>query len=149
MRNNLLIPNRYKVIGWMTFLIFTALGLAFEYLEFRIPSFQIYFPKDDGIFDGYNLTNELAIIGMVISLLTIAFAKEKNEDENISFLRLKSWQWSVLASYAILILLTLLVYGLNFYGALVYNMFTVLLVFIVKFNWSLYQFKKEGLQDEK
>lgn len=151
MKNTLLLPNQYKVYGWITFLIFSVLGLACMYLEFKIPGFQMYNPTSQGFldFNDYNLTNEFALTGVVFGLLMIAFAKEKNEDEYISHLRLRSWQWSVLVSYMILIVIVFAVYGAAFFNVLFYNMFTVLLVFIIKFNSSLYRLKREGSRDEK
>lgn len=151
MKNTLLLPNRYKVYGWIIFLIFAMLGLACLYFEFKIPGFQLYNSPSQGLldFNDYNLTNELALTGVVLGLLLIAFAKEKNEDEYISHLRLKSWQWSVLVSYLILIVIVFAVYGTTFFSVLFYNIFTLLLVFIGKFNYSLYALKKEGSKDEK
>ncbi|MBC7614824.1 MAG: hypothetical protein H7202_02035 [Pedobacter sp.] len=151
MKNTFLLPNRYKVYGWIIFLLFSAIGLACMYLEFKIPGFQVYSRQSEGFldFNDYNLTDEFALTGVVIGLLMVAFAKEKNEDEFIAYLRLKSWQWSVLASYVILIVIVFTVYGGAFFGILFYNIFTVLLVFIAKFNFSLYQLKKAGSTDEK
>ncbi len=152
MKNSLLIPNRYKVYGWVVFLLFTCLGLACMYNEFKIPGFQLYNPsmatvndKNDSVsldFGDYNLTNELALAGVIIGLLMIAFAKEKKEDEYISFLRLKSWQWSILISYLIFLICVFSFYGTVFWVVLIYNVFTVPVVFIVKFNYSLYQLRK-------
>ncbi len=151
MKNTLLLPNKYKVIGWVTFLSFAALGLACIYLEFEISGFQLYYPKKQGLFDfsQYNLTNEFALFGTTIGLLMITFAKEKTEDEYISLLRLKSWQWSVLISYIILIVLNFSIYGMDFLRFLTYNLWTILIVFVIKFNWSLHKFRKEELANEK
>ena len=121
MKNTLLLPNKYKVIGWVTFLIFTVFGLTCVYLELKIPGFQLYYPKQDGFldFDQYNLTEELSLTGITLGLLMIVFAKEKIEDEYISMLRLKSLQWSVLISYLILIVLNFSVYGMAFLSILI------------------------------
>lgn len=151
MKNTLLLPNNYKVIGWVTFLLFAALGLFCMYLDFKIPGFQFFYAKESSFLDfrDYNLTNELALTGIVVGLLMVAFAKEKTEDEYISQLRLRSWQWSILISYIILIILNFSVYGTDFWMALVYNLWTTLIVFIIKFNFSLYKLRGEGTGDEK
>ncbi len=151
MKNPFLLPNQYKVYGWIAFILFSILGLFCMYGEFKIPGFQLYSAKDQGIldFNDYNLTNELALIGVITGLLMIAFAKEKKEDEYISYLRLKSWQWSVLISYLILIIITLAFYGSTFFGILFYNVFTLLIVFILKFNISLYLLRREESVYEK
>lgn len=147
-QNTLLLPNRYKAIGWLIFLLFTVLGFFCILMEFKIPGFQLYHGIG-GLTEDYNLTNELAVFGVTMGLLMIVFAKEKCEDEYISMLRLKSLQWAVLLSYMILIVLNFSVYGLGFLMLLIYNMWTTLIVFIIKFNWSLYKLRKETLKNEK
>ncbi len=141
MKNSLLIPNRYKVLGWIIFLIASALHIAVNLFE--IPFLKIEFQ----LIRGYDWADasgldEIIFSFVLIGLLLISFAKEKNEDEYISFLRLKSWQWAVLISYAILFFANWLIYGTMYLAFMVYNMFTVLLVFIIKFNYSLYLLKK-------
>lgn len=110
--------------------------------------FEMPFPKIEfQLIKGYAWADESGLDEIIFSfvligLLLISFAKEKNEDEYISFLRLKSWQWAVLISYGILFFANWLIYGSMYLAFMVYNMFTVLLVFIIKFNFSLYMLKK-------
>lgn len=143
MKNSLLLPNRYKVLGWIIFLIAASLHIA-------VNLFEIPFPKVDfQLISGYAWADESGLDEIIFSftligLLLISFAKEKNEDEYISFLRLKSWQWAVLISYGILFFANWLIYGTMYLAFMVYNMFTVLLVFIIKFNYSLYLLRKGG-----
>ena len=105
--------------------------------------------KNAELFADYNLTNELALAGLLIGLMMISFAKEKMEDEYLSLLRLKCWQWSVLISFGVLFILNFVFYGTAFYSFLIYNMFTVPLIFIAKFNFSLYLLRREREEDEK
>lgn len=86
-----------------------------------------------------NLTDELASLGIIIGLLFIAFSREKVEDEMIGQLRLEALQWSVYANYLILALAILTLYNEAFFNVMVYNMFTVLLVFIGRFRWLIYR----------
>ena len=72
-------------------------------------------------------------------LILIAFSKEKTEDEMIGQLRLESLQWSVYANYLVLALAIMLVYDSAFFNVLVYNMFTMLVVFIARFRWLIYR----------
>ncbi|MBC7617156.1 MAG: hypothetical protein H7202_13905 [Pedobacter sp.] len=149
MKNSLLLPNKYKVFGWVIFLLFATLGIFCMLIDFKIQGFQIYkFVGGSFNFEDYNLTNEFAVFGITIGLLMIVFTKEEIEDEYISVLRLKSLQWAVLLSYVVLIVLNFSAYGLVFLILLVYNIWTTLLIFIIKFYWSLYKLRKEGLQDE-
>lgn len=148
MKNSLLIPGKYKVIGWIIFILSACLGIATMYWEFKIPGFALPIKNID-LFVDYNLTNEFALGGLVIGLMMISFAKEKMEDEYLSLLRLKCWQWSVLISFGVLFILNFVFYGTAFYSFLIYNMFTVPLIFIVKFNFSLYLLRREREEDEK
>lgn len=151
MKNSLLLANKYKVFGWVIFLVFVALGIACMQLDFKIPGFALYNHTQDGLLDfiDYNLTNELALTGITVGLLMIVFTKEKVEDEYIAMLRLKSLQWAVLLSYVILFIVNFSFYGLTFLVLLVYNLWTTLIVFIVIFYWSMFKLNKEGQKDEK
>ena len=153
MKNMFLIPNRFKLIGLAIFILFALIGLGSMYLEIAPSFFKFSVGNCDGQ-DGLdcaevNFLNTIAFAGTIIGLLLISFSKEKSEDEYISFLRLKSWQWSVLISYTILIILNFCVYSTPFLAVMLYNMFTVLIVFIIKFNYSMYSLRKEGGNDEK
>ncbi|GAB3699375.1 hypothetical protein GCM10027592_25390 [Spirosoma flavus] len=85
-----------------------------------------------------NLTDELAGIGIIMGLMLIAFSREKVEDEMISQLRLEALQWSVYVNYFILAIAMLTIYDSAFFDVMIYNMFTVLLVFIVRFRWLIF-----------
>ncbi|MEH3115916.1 hypothetical protein [Pedobacter terrae] len=157
MKNSLLISSKYKVLGWIIFICFATLGIFCMVEGFEIPGFQLLSTIEQtgedsvsmDLFGTYNLTNELALLGITVGLLMIVFAKEKIEDEFISMLRLKSLQWAVLLSYIVLIVINFTAYGLNFLSLLVYNLWTVLIIFIIRFYWSLYRLKKEEVTDEK
>jgi hypothetical protein len=56
----------------------------------------------------------------------------------IGQLRLEALQWSVYANYLVLAIAILTVYDMAFFTVLIYNMFTVLLVFIVRFRWLIF-----------
>ncbi len=153
MKNSLLIPNKYKVLGWILFLAFAVLGLFCMIDDFQISGLElnIFNMEKEGLVDfrNFNLTNEIAFLGITVGLLMIVFAKEKVEDEFIAMLRLKSLQWAVLISYIILLVLNFSVFGLTFLMMLVYNLWTVLIVFIIKFTIALYKLRKEEVVDEK
>ena len=56
----------------------------------------------------------------------------------MSQVRLESLQWSVYLNCALLLIALLAVYEEAFFYVMVYNMFTVLIFFIVRFNFVLY-----------
>lgn len=149
MNTNLLFPHRYRLIGWIIFIPSLVLGLLYLYTEFRL-SFLTFGKPDDNASIGalfgpwpINLTDELAALGLIIGLLFIAFAREKHEDEMIQHLRLESLQWSVYANYIILSLAIMLIHGSPFLSVMIYNMFTILLVFVIRFRILLYKNSRE------
>lgn len=99
------------------------------------------------------LINDIVIVGTIISLMLIAFSKEKMEDEYVSTLRLESLQWAIYCNFALLIIFTVLINGIDFFTISIYNMFTPLFFFILRFNYLLHfksyesELKKGGLHD--
>ena len=119
MKSYLLLPSRYKWIGAIIFIPSLVLGILVQAKDFvfdflTLPSS----PRKDGLSNVFNsdetinLTDELALTGIIVGLLFIAFAKEKHEDEFINKLRLESLQWALLVNYILLLAATWLVHGL-------------------------------------
>ena len=89
-----------------------------------------------------NFTNELAAIGVALSLIFIAFSREEIEDEYIMKLRLESLLVAVLVNYGLLLLAIAFIYSMGFFLALVYNMYTILILFIARFYWVKHKQQK-------
>lgn len=135
-----LLPYRVKRLGWIILLPSLLLGVMVMYFEFEIPGFELTIPYStflSGKSMPNNLTDELVAIIVIVSLALIAFSEEKEEDEWVSKIRLESLQWGVYANYILLILAILFVYDMHFFEALVYNMYTILILFISRFNYVL------------
>jgi hypothetical protein len=77
--------------------------------------------------------------------MLIAFSKEKIEDEAIQFFRLASLQWAVIVNYVVLIICILGLYGGIFFSVMTYNMFTILIIFIIRFRYVLFQHNKASV----
>ncbi len=158
MSNKLLLPNRYKRIGWVILIPSTILGILLCFNEFgaawmHAPVFAI---ANDGINDNYkyfivkdaNITNTLIGSLFIIGAMLVSFSKEKNEDEFIAEIRLSSLLWAVCVSYILLLIAFVFVYGTPFFDVMIYNMFTVLIIFIIRFNYILHKNTKT-VADEK
>jgi hypothetical protein len=141
-----LFPHVFKRAGWIIgiLLVLLFLSLRSEVGQNYSDSLQSWAKQKS--WSGYTetLTN-VFIIGFVIALILIAFSREKQEDEMIQKLRLQALQWSIYANYLVLILCSLLFYWLDFVNVLIFNMYTVLVVFIVMFRWTLHRMNKESL----
>lgn len=141
MKASNLLPYKVRRVGWLILLPSFFLGIMVMYFEFEIPGFEAAIPYSTTFFSRKpmlnNLTDELVAIIVIVSLGLIAFSEEKEEDEWVSKIRLESLQWSVYANYILLILAILFVYDMHFFEALVYNMYTILILFILRFNYVL------------
>ena len=151
MNSRFLLPHKYRLTGWIILIPFLILGILSVHLDYEIPwlGVRVSIPGSfgEGFFqdsDYENFTNEVAALGVLIGLLFIAFSREKIEDEYIAKLRLDSLLVAVLGNYLLLFLAIVLLYGFNFFYALVYNMYTVLILFIARFHWV-----KRGLKHEE
>lgn len=158
MSNFRLLPNRYKTLGWYLLIPAILVGMVliiFDYDAFAVntKAFAIY---SDEIFSKSksfqcietNITPTLIGLLFIIGALLVAFSKEKSEDEYISSLRLTSLQWAILVNYVLLFLSFLFIYGLGFINVMVYNMFTVLIIFIARFNYVLFLSKKSASNEK-
>ncbi|CAN5300242.1 hypothetical protein BH09BAC4_BH09BAC4_22760 [soil metagenome] len=143
MKTKWLFPHQYRLVGWFIFVPSAILGLAMMYGNLQL-TFLTLSAKVDTLFEYSNLTDELAGIGTIIGLFIIAFSREKVEDEMISQLRLEALQWSVYANYIILIIAILTMYDTAFFNVMIYNMFTVLIIFLLRFRFSVYRLSQSA-----
>lgn len=159
MKLNFLFPNKFKRIGWFTLIPSAIIGLStliYEYepsfLDFNVPAIFVdeLFSVNKKTFRMVtnNILNEILGVLIIISTFFVAFSKEKSEDEYISKIRFESLAWAVYFNYAILILTLLFIYDFAFLWVMVFNMFTVLLFFIVRFNWQISKLKKSASYEE-
>lgn len=156
MKTQLLLPNYYKVIGLVILLLSTALWIYVtvsgndlpiaETNMFAVVNGDVSGKSKYFNIDKVNLTYTLIGVFFIAGSLLIAFSREKTEDEYIMKLRLSSFQWAVLVNYLLLLFLFLFVYGIDFITVMLYNMFTTIILFIVRFNYLLL---KNRLSDEK
>ena len=176
MKPKFLFPQRYKTIGWLLAIPCLILGLfclhadfKFSFLDVKLP---FYYPLAD-TFDfnnisgkenneyvfseftvknsNFNFTDEIATIGLIVGLIFVAFSKEKIEDEYVSEIRLESLQWAIYVNFGLLIFSTIFIHGMLYFWAIVYNIFTPLLIFIVRFNYILHikpYFEAKNLEKE-
>jgi hypothetical protein len=142
MESKLLLPNRYKRIGIVLLIPAFILGIMVRFFDFQFSFLTIHMGKSKVFEDSINLTDEFALTGLIAGLLFIAFAREKTEDEFIAHTRLESLKWAVLINYILLLVATWLVHGFAYIDVMMYNMLTVLIIFIIRFNYVLNSNKK-------
>ena len=153
MKTNYLFPNRFKKIGWFLFIPGIILGIGYLIFQSEIGLFntKVFAIAEEVLFSDTtffsilenNVLDEITSILLIIGALLIAFSKEEIEDEFISKIRLESLVWATYINYAILILAIIFVYNMTFLWVLVFNMFTLLVFFLIRFNWALYKSKNQ------
>lgn len=152
MKTKYLFPHRYKKIGWVILIPSVLIGLITFFLDYE-PGFfdaRVFTLWDEGFFESTkiftftdnNILNELLGVLIITSSILVGFSKEKHEDEFIAKIRLESLVWATYINYAILLIGLILVYGLSFMWVMVFNMFTILLIFIIRFHWAVYKLNR-------
>jgi hypothetical protein len=140
-----LLPRKFKWFGIIILIPSLVLSVLIVYYDFSFSFLNLSqpSPKTNNFDMGdYNLTNELALTGLIIGLMMIAFSKEKQEDEFINKLRLESLQWAVIINYILLLIATWFINGTSFLQVMMYNMLTVLVIFIIRFHLMLIRIKR-------
>jgi len=87
---------------------------------------------DNNAFDFFGI---LLLLGTIL----VACSAEKHEDEFIATLRLDSLLWATYVNYALLALTLLLTYGMPFFSVMLYSMFSLPLLFLLRFQYVLYR----------
>lgn len=157
LKSGVLFPNKMKKVGWIilgvaiAFWIYTFFDQEPNWLNAKV--FTVYTNdifKEAKWFSMYKGNLSFTLLGVLVISggLLVGFSKEKIEDEFISHLRLKSLMWSVWVTYILLFLAFITVYGMSFLSVMGYHIFSVLILFIIRFNILLYINKKGALNEE-
>lgn len=150
MKTRFLFPNQFKNFGWLLFipsvlatLIISVLNISTdEYLNISV--FSIY-QDNIGEIPGFfkfiknSILDEILTIGIIVGGILVGFSKLKEEDEMISKIRYESLVWATYLNYAIILFFTLFIFGLPYLNVLFYNMFTLLLFFIIRFHYMVHK----------
>lgn len=146
MKTNYLLPNKYKPFGWVLFIIGLIGGIVISVSNFEStgPSIKVLSIYSESFIGSENqffkiidneILDEIIAILIIVGGLIVGFSKEKIEDEFIYKLRKDSLIWAIILNYLILLFTIMFVYEMAFFDVLVYNMFTPLIFFIVRFNF--------------
>lgn len=149
MLKQILLPNYFKLIGWILlvpsaiFGFFLMLSDLESTLKINSKVFALYndeimgSKRHTGIIST-DITNTLVGVFFILGAMMVGFSKEKKEDEYVANLRLSSLMWAVWVNYVLLLLSFIFIYGMGFFHVMIYNMFTVLIIFIGRFNIKLF-----------
>lgn len=156
MKTRFLFPYKYKLIGWIMLVPSALFGIIKVITDFQFPFLDVNvfslttetFGETNSHWFKNNITDEITAVIFTVGAILAGFSKEKDEDEYISVIRLESLLWATYVNYAVLIFSMLLIYDAGFFTVMIFNMFTVLIIFLLRFNFMLYK-TKTSLADEK
>lgn len=161
METKILFPHYLKRIGWIIAIPAFILGILVVFLDFQLAIldckvFAIYssgidfFSRSTTFFGTIqnNVTDEVAAVLFLIGAILVAFSKEKQEDEFIVKTRLESLLWATYLNYAILLICFLFFYEFGFFYVMIFNLFTVLIFFIIRFYYILNAAKNSQSHEE-
>ncbi|MCP9755669.1 hypothetical protein EGI26_10930 [Lacihabitans sp. CCS-44] len=159
MKSRFLFPHRFKYLALLLFIPFLILGILclfadfqFKFLCIKIPPylrFEYFLQFQENTIEytqNYvNITNDIAIVGLTITLIVIAFSKLKVEDEFISKVRLESLQWAIYINFLLLIIASIFIHGFSYFYVPIVNIYTPLIIFIIRFHYLIFVNNKNGL----
>ncbi len=153
METGYLFQHKYKKVGWFLFFIGVLAGLSyyiFELQELEFFEVNIFTLFNDSFLNKTNsfsiskdnILNEIIAIFLILGALLVAFSKTKSEDELVIKLRMESLVLATYLNYVILVLAILFTYGFVFFEVMVFNLFTILIFFVIIFHYKLYKLNK-------
>lgn len=155
MKSNYLFPIVFRKIGWGLFIPFFIWGVG--YLISGGTFIEIGGSNTFALFDGITATNifsiakndswtdEIIVVSLTIAMLFIGFSKEKDEDECIASIRMNALIWAIMVNSILLIICTLVIFGVPYLNFMTIYMFSLLFLFITRYFWTLYRFRRNAV----
>ncbi|HOW24750.1 MAG TPA: hypothetical protein PK711_03700 [Bacteroidales bacterium] len=133
-----MIHYRYKIPGLI--LILLGIGLTILYsvhrMNLQVPVFAIhssYLVTKYFTVIKTNIFEEIIFLSYFAGFLLTAFSRERVEHEAYSTMRAIAWQKAILINALLLVLCTLFVFGRGFLAVLIFNMFSVFILYHIIF----------------
>lgn len=153
MKQNYLLPHKFKKAGTIMFLPFLAVCVWLllgpgecDYL--KVPVFALF--EDGYLFSTKSLTstitdpiNEIAMLGLLISIVFIALSKEKDEDEMVPVERQSAFIWSFWVTAALYSIGILFTFGMQFLNCTFAMPYVFFILYIIKFNLAMHKLRRE------
>lgn len=154
MKKELLLPYGLKKIGWIILIPTLLLGILMLIDGFN--GYPTYLLPAEGTACYETLSSEtlgralnnIALVGICIGGILVACSRERIEDEMISHIRLNALLTALYINYALLIAAALCTYDVKFFYIMIYNLLTMLLIFLAVFRWKLWHLKRSVADEE-
>ena len=153
MKSTYLLPYKFKRFGMWMFIPFCVLclwciisgELEFDYLQ--IPALAVCIEELFGESSLFEVVkndpiNEIAMLGLLVSLCFIALSKEQDEDEMTKQIRMGSFVWSLWITAAVLAFGILFFFQFSFLYFCFSAIYFVFLLYILKFNITMRKLRR-------
>lgn len=135
-------PRNFRFVGIIFFILGILIGIARFKYGFKPHSLDL---KMFAIYSSYLESRYMEIIGnnsgeeltgflLITGLFFIAFARERIEDDQMNFLRLKAFFISAYLNFSFLLVALLFTFGFAFVYMLMVNMGFFLSIYIISFR---------------
>lgn len=162
MKKDLLLPHRFQKIGWIIFIPTLLLGIltiiwgqgtsGLVEMFAKIIEQGRMVPTAESISQIANgvepWLNNVIIVGILTGSIFITCSRERVEDEMIGRIRLNALLLALYTNFTIVIIAALTVYELRFVDVMIYNLFTLPLLFLIIYKVMLWRLK-HSLSDEE
>lgn len=148
----LLFPHKFKIIGWLLFipgLIGALLFIVFKWFPFELTAtvYSIFNPDGENGFSmfipNHDIRDEIIVMLMSIGGILVAYSAEKDENDLVKSIRLNSFKWSFFLGMVFIVITTPWIYEFSYLRIMMYNMYAPLIIYILKFNITLYYRKNQ------
>ena len=150
-----LLANKWKKLGWILFIpgFIGAIMMLFFTLPFEL-NLNVYSIFNEDAENGFSMfiKNDFRdeIIAMLLSIggILIAFSAEKEENELVQSIRLNAFKWAFLFGLIIIAVTTPFIFEFAYLHVMIFNLYIPLIIYILKFNLTLYKVKKQYHETE-
>lgn len=158
MKTHFLFPASCRRIGWILFVPGLLLGVAIACFDSlnelaELPVFAVW---DGGILSPpvvmgithNNIIDEVAVALIISGGMMVGFSKTRDEDEFIGSIRYESLVWAMYVNFGLVFFTNLLVYGSAYWYFMLLNIIGMLVFFVCRFHYKLYQLRKSDRDEE-
>lgn len=137
-----LLPRSFRVLGYLFTFAGMILGIMRYYFGIKPDLFDqkvfalysVYLKTKTLKIESNQLIEEIAGLLLIVGLVMIAFAREKNENDQVNLIRLKSFFISIYLNTLFLIVSLFFTFGLAFIYMMILNLASQLLIYIIVFR---------------